>query len=101
MSDRGLELEFLRAAWAAVARYRVIRSERGQEDQVLASGLELEAARALAQKENRELAPAPGFRPYVMSRPIVGIELENVTEAMTAYKARALALLVPPPPNRS
>jgi hypothetical protein len=78
-------LEALRAAWAAVARYRVLRKEPGKPDQVLATDRRLDEARAIAAAENDAIARAPGFR-LVMSRPIAGIELENAEEARAACR---------------
>lgn len=86
MSELDRQLEALRAAWEAVARYRVVRKEPGKPDKVLATGLELRAARALAEQENKAIEAAPGFR-AVMSRPLAGIELENQAAAVAAYKA--------------
>jgi hypothetical protein len=86
MSDQVLEQ--LRAAWAAVARYSVIRREPGKPDQVLGTGLPIDQARALEAAENKAIEQAPGFR-RVMSRPLAGIELENREEALAASRSRS------------
>lgn len=74
MSD---ELQKMRDAWAATARYSVFRDENRKQTRI-AQGLTLAEARELQDKETAAIKAAPGYRP-VMSRPMILIELEKVS----------------------
>jgi hypothetical protein len=83
-----ITLEQMRAAWEAVARYRVIISERdrrGQRRRVLDEHLELAAARRLADQENARIQAAPDYR-GAWTAPLAMIELENPDEARVASR---------------
>ena len=63
----------MRADWAAVARYRILRVEGygdARTERVLHTGKTLAEAEALRVQLDAGLRGEPGYRPTTMSRPI-------------------------------
>lgn len=84
------DLEAMKTAWEKVARYSVYRTEGcarwGTEVKVLLhQDQALQDAKTRASEAESKLQMEPGYRPYVMSRPLIGVELENPEEARVAY----------------
>lgn len=88
MSALDRQLEDLRAAWEAVARYTVYVDQPGKRERILATGRTWSEANALRDAEQLAISSAPGGRGFL--RPIAGVRLENRNEAIAAQKARAL-----------
>jgi hypothetical protein len=85
------DLEAMKEAWEAVARYSVYRTEgyprKGTEVKtILHADQPLRQARAKAEEAEGLLRNEVAYRPYVMCRPLIAIELENPNEARTAYQ---------------
>lgn len=60
--------------------YTVYRSEWSgwrQSERVLHTGVALEEARRLQRTAEEALVAEPGYRPGVMSRPLIGVRLER------------------------
>ena len=69
-----------------VRTYRVIRNEpRGsaKAHATLATGLTYQQAQDAQEQEEKALTLEPGYRPNVMSRPIIIIELEKPKDAQS------------------
>lgn len=86
------DLEAMREAWEAVARYTVYRTEgyprKGTEVKtILHVDQPLKEAKARAEQAEDCLRKEPGYRGHVMCRPLVGIELERPEETRTAYRS--------------
>lgn len=85
------DLELMRTAWRAVARYTVYRSEGlGSKSRPVKKPLHVNQTWDEAQKNVAEaevhLRLEPGYRPDVMCRPVIGIELEQPEETRIAYR---------------
>lgn len=79
------DLAELTEKWRAVARYSVYRTEgyagRGTERRtILHTGLDYAQATAQAALAESALGQEAGYRPDVMARPLILIELEKPTE---------------------
>ena len=90
------DLAILTEKWRAVARYSVYRTEgyagRGTERRtILQAGLNYGQATAQAALAEDALRQEDGYRPDVMSRPLIRIELEKPAETRLAYSATKLA----------
>lgn len=84
VSNLDAQLKAMRDAWQATARYRVIRMEPGTPDRTFATGLTWSEANARCEQETKLIEAEPGYRPHVMSRPLVHVELERAPEAPRA-----------------
>jgi hypothetical protein len=78
-------LETLRRSWQEVARYRLVRSEPGRRV-VLSTGKDYAEALRLCEAATAALRQEPGYRDYVMSRPLILIELEDPELTRVRYR---------------
>lgn len=86
MSALDEELERMREAWHAVARYRVVVSEPFTwRHRVIAAGLTWDEATAIAREEDARAAAAnPNASSWRL--PLAFRELENKDEALAQYR---------------
>jgi hypothetical protein len=87
-----IELETMQTAWASVARYTVYRTEgyasrRTEVKTILHVEQLLPQAKLKVQEAEILLHAEPGYRPNVMSRALIGMELEKPEATRIAYQA--------------
>lgn len=92
MAANDIDLEVIKKDWEAVAQYTVYRTEgyasRGTEVRtVLHANQPLQQAMLKVNEADELLRKEPGYRSYVMHRPLIGMELEYPKETRTAYLA--------------
>ena len=86
------DLAKLTEDWRAVARYTVHRTEgyacqRSEIRTILHTSQTYEQSMAKVAIADEALRQEAGYRPDVMSRPLIGIQLEKPTETRVAYLA--------------
>lgn len=86
------DLDSLRAAWRSVARYTVYRSEAsdaggGRSKRVLFTNQTWDNAQQKVVAAEAKLRIELGYRPNVMCRPLIGIELERSVATREEYLA--------------
>ena len=87
------DLVILTEDWRAVARYTVYRtqgfaSQRSEFRAILHSEQTYPQAVINVSLAEEELRQEPGYRHDVMSRPLIGMQLERPLETRLAYLAR-------------
>lgn len=87
------DLAKLTEDWRAVARYTVYRTEgyasrRSEIRRILHINQTYEQSMAKVAVAEEALRQEAGYRPDVMSRPLIGIQLEKPIETRVAYLAR-------------
>ena len=71
------QLESLRTAWRASARYSVYRTQIGFQKVALSSGLTYDEAKQAVSAAEASIRSEPRYRPNVMGRPMALMQLEN------------------------
>lgn len=87
------DLAKLTEDWRAVARYTVYRTEgfasqRSENKTILHTNQTYEQSMAKVAIAEEALRQEAGYRPHVMSRPLIGIQLEKPIETRAAYLAK-------------
>jgi len=87
------DLVSLTEDWRAVARYTVYRTEgyasqRTEIRTILHSDQTYSQATANVALAEKQLQQEPNYRPEVMSRALIGMQLERPIETRRAYLAR-------------